>query len=166
MKKPREAAQPLAEWNRVPNRIGRSIRGLSERELDLRGGSEGWSIRENVHHLVEANLVTANMIIAALATNGGNFDWTWVNPDKSWMRRVGYDRAEIGPALEMLRALCRHISSLVNGQPEALARTVRLNDSPGATRYVMTVEKILIQEIEHAGDHLGMIREIRKLHSR
>jgi len=165
MKKEPDLQGPLAAWSKIPSRIRNSIRGLNERDLRLRGGSEGWSIRETVHHLVEANLVASNMIIAALATNGCDYDWTWVNPDKSWMRRVGYDTADVGPAIETLRALCRHISGLVAAQPGALARTVKLNDVPGATRYVMTVEKILSQEVEHANEHLGDIRDARGLHS-
>jgi DinB family protein len=166
VKKESDVNRPVAEWNKIAGKIRNSIRGLNETDLGLRGGSEGWSIRENVHHLVEANLVASNMIIAALATNGSYYDWTWVNPDKSWMQRVGYDTADVGPAIETLRALCQYISGLLGGRPGALARTVKLNDAPGATRYVMTVEKILWQEVEHANDHLGDIRSTRKLHSR
>lgn len=159
-------SEALAAWSRIPDRIRHSIRGLNESELDLRGGSEGWSIRESVHHLVEANLVASNMIIAALATNGCNFDWTWVNPGKSWMRRVGYDTADVRLAVKALSAVCRHMSALVAAQPGALDRTVKLNDAPGAKRYVTTVEKILGQEIEHAKEHLADVRTTRRLHSR
>lgn len=75
--------EPLAAWVEIPGRIRKSLRDLNESDLRLRGGSEGWSIRETVHHLVEANLVASNMIIAAIATNGCDYDWTWINPDKS-----------------------------------------------------------------------------------
>lgn len=166
MKKEPDIQEPLAEWNKIPSRIRNSVRGLSESELDLRGGSEGWSIRETVHHLVEANLVASNMIIAALATDGCDYDWTWVNPNKSWMRRVGYDTAHVNLAIKTLQSLGPHISALVATQARALARTVKLNDTPGAPRYVMTVEKIIRQEVEHANEHLGDIRDVRRLHSR
>ena len=137
------------------------MRGLSEEELDHRGGGEGWSIRENVHHLVEANLIASNMIIAALATDGYEFDWTWVQTGRKWAQRLGYDKISIEPAIALLRALGRHIAALVSAQPGALARKVRLNDKPGAPRYTMTVEKILEQEIEHVRGHLGDIQSIR-----
>jgi hypothetical protein len=166
MKKGPNLQEPLAAWNKIPSRVRTSVRGLSESELNLRGGSEGWSIRETIHHLVEANLVASNIIVAALATDGCDYDWTWVNPNKSWMRRVGYDTANVDFAIKTLHALCRHISALVAAQPRALTRTVRLNDSPGAPRYVMTVEKILRQEVAHANEHLGDIRDARRLHSR
>lgn len=158
--------QLSAGWNKVPGRIQRAIRGLDERDLDLTGGPEGWSIRENVHHLVEANLIAATMIIAALAVDGYEFDWTWVNPDKSWMRRAGYDKADARQAIKTLRALCRHVSGLLDGRPDVLARRIRVNDSPGAPRYVLTIEKILSQEIEHASQHLAEIQSTRRRHSR
>lgn len=159
------ARNPIGEWNRIPPNIRLSIRDLNGPGLNQRGGAEGWSIREHVHHLVEANLVASNMIIAALATDGANFDWTWVNPTKEWMRRIGYTTADVEPAIKTLRALCRHISALVASQPDALTRTVMLNDTPGGKRYAMTIEQILWQEIDHAGDHLQEIRTIRKFHS-
>ncbi len=81
-KKP-DLEEPLAAWVEIPGRIRNSLRDLNESDLRLRGASEGWSIRETVHHLVEANLVASNMIIAAIATNGCDYDWTWINPDKS-----------------------------------------------------------------------------------
>ena len=156
---------PLREWSRIADRIRRSLRGLSERDLELKAGSDGWSIRETVHHLVEANLIASNMIIAALACDGLDYDWTWVNPDKSWMRRVGYNTASVEPALKTLRFLSRHISELIANQPQATARTLRLNDAPRAKRYVMTVEKLLWQEVEHANEHLGDIREALRVHN-
>ena len=157
---------PLAAWKRIPIRIRSLTKDLSKSELDLKGGSDGWTIRETVHHLVEANLVAANMIVAALATNGGYCDWTWMNPNKSWMRRVGYDLVSIDPAMKLLRALSQHISELIANNPQTLSRTVQLSNMLDGPKYLMTVEGILRQEVEHADDHLQVIQEIRKGHSR
>ena len=154
----------VAAWRRVPGRIRAAIRGLDEEDLDRRGGGEQWSIRETVHHLVEANLIASNMILAALAADGYEYDWTWVNPSRSWMKRVGYDKAGVEPAIALLRAVCKHIAALVADEPARLTRSVRVNDSPGAKRYVLSVEAILRQEADHAGDHLRSIREIRERH--
>ena len=150
--------EAIDEWAMIPADIEKSISGLSETDLDRRGGSEGWSIREYVHHLVEANLVASTMVIAALANTGGDFDWTWVNPNEAWMKRVGYDKADVKPALTMLTAVCDHITGIVAAQPGMLERYIRLNDSPGAKRYSATVEKILRDEREHANHHRADIR--------
>ena len=165
MKKGTVPEDALADWKKIPTRLKRSINGLTDRQMDLKGGSDGWTIRENVHHLVEANLVAANMIVAALATDCGYFDWTWVNPNKSWMRRVGYDSTGVEPAVKMLRALSQHISALIADKPQAFSRKVELSDTPTGPRYIMTIEGILRQEIEHADEHLKVIDAIRKRHS-
>ena len=154
----------LAEWNRIPSRIQAAIRGLDAKGLDRAGGDERWSIRETVHHLVEANLIASNMIIAALGVDGYEFDWTWVNPDKAWMRRLGYTTSDVKPALAVLRSLCAHLSALLESRPNALSRTVSLNDSPGAPRYTKSVAEILEEQIEHAADHLQQIRDTRRRH--
>lgn len=158
MERKRHRNQVLAEWSRIPTRLRRAVRGLDARTLSRSGGSDRLSINETVHHLVEANLIASNIIIAALATDGYDYDWTWVNPDKRWMHRLGYDRRPVGPAITMLRALCAHVTGLIGGERRALMRTVRLNDAAGAPRYVMTVEDILRQEVQHADEHLGEIR--------
>lgn len=141
----------LSEWMKVPTRIRAAIRGV---DLDARG-REGWTIRETVHHVIEANLIAGNMIIAAMAEDGQEFDWTWVNPNKSWMRRLGYDTASVEPAIAMLRALTRHIAELIAQKPAAMKRTVSLNDAPGAPRYLRTIEEIIREQIEHAESHLA-----------
>jgi DinB superfamily len=159
MKKAR--VEGVEAWAKIPADIRKSIRGLSGTDLDRRGGSEGWSIREYVHHVVEANMVASTMVIAALANNGGEFDWTWVNPNEAWMKRVGYDKADVRAALRVLATLCDYIAGIVAAQPGMLERYVRLNDSPGAKRYNATVEKILKDEREHANHHLADIRVTR-----
>jgi hypothetical protein len=82
------------------------------------------------------------------------------------MRRVGYDSAAVEPAIKVLRALAQHISALLANNPRAFSRTVQLSDTPDGPRYLMTVDGILRQEVEHAGEHLKVIQAIRKRHSR
>lgn len=160
MKRGSADGDKIAEWRRIPFKLRKSIRGLSTDQLDVRGGSDGWSIRETVHHIVEANLIASNMMIAALAADGTDYDWTWVNPDKAWMRRVGYDKADLDPAIKALHAVALHITGLIRNDGR-MRRAVRLNDAPGDERYTLTIEQILVQEIEHAEDHLRNIRSIR-----
>jgi hypothetical protein len=147
----------IATWSDIPDAIAEAI---ARADLDRRGGPHQWSIRESVHHLVEANLIAAGMMIAALGKSGSTFDWSWLNPDRGWMTRLGYDRAEVGPALDLLRALCRHVSALLDANPKARQRKVTLFDTPGGKRYTKTIAQILEQEIEHAEEHLRMVREI------
>ena len=157
-------AEAVRAWLKIPRAIENALEDLGEDALDLRGGEDGWSIRETVHHLVEANLVASNIIIAALANNDCTYDWSWVIPDAAWMQRVGYDTAPIRPALDTLRGLCEHISGLVSATSGGLGRQVRLLDAPGAELYTKTVQDILKHEVEHAADHLRDVVETRAAH--
>jgi hypothetical protein len=161
-----EAAEALRAWLAIPESIERAIDGLREDDLDLRGGADGWSIRETVHHLVEANLVASNIMIAALARSGCTYDWSWVNPDAAWMRRVGYDSAPIRPALATLHALCEHIAGLIRAADHGDQREVQLLDAPGAKLYTKAVKDLLTQEVEHADEHLGVLAQTRAAHGR
>jgi hypothetical protein len=148
-------------WLDIPRQIELSLDALPEEALDFRGGAEDWSIREYVHHIVEANLVAATIVIAALADNRCVYDWSWVNPDADWMRNLRYDRAPIAPALELLKVLGRHIATLVDAAPGGRARQALLLDAPGEKPYSVTIENVLLQESEHARQHLADVMHIR-----
>jgi hypothetical protein len=161
MTKRDKAGEVVARWMAIPRQLRKVVRGLPDARLDVRAGPEGLSIRETVHHLVEANLVASNIIVAALANSGSSYDWTWVNPDASWMRRLGYDKAPIGPALSTLDALSRHLAALLSVTADGLQRTVQLYDAPSAPRYTKTVSQILSDEVQHARDHLQALPQRR-----
>jgi hypothetical protein len=154
-------AKALAAWASIPRDIRRAIAGLSRRDLKARGGSEGWSIQEYAHHLVEANLVASNIILAALGRPGCTYDWSWVIPDRQWMKRLRYDKAPLEPAIKLLEALCAHVAGIAGGAPGSPKRSVRLLDSPGARLRRRTVRQVLDDECEHARHHLRDIADTR-----
>ena len=159
-----EASAALRAWLAIPASIEKAIDGLGEDDLDLRDG--GLSIRETVHHLVEANLVASNIMIAGLAKSGCTYDWSWVTPDAAWMQRVGYDSAPVRPALSTLHALCAHIGGLIEGTSDGFRREVQLLDAPGAELYSRTIRDLLMQEVEHAAEHLRTLAQTRVAHGR
>ncbi len=152
----------VEKWSAIPGRIRRSVRGLGKAGLATRGGSEGWSIAESVHHLVEANFIASHIVLAALGKPGCTYDWSWVNPDLAWMKRLGYDRAPVEPALRLLEALTRHVSALLTRHPAALRNHVGLLDAPGKPPRRITVAKLLRDEVSHATHHLGDIESTKK----
>lgn len=107
-----------------------------------------------VHHLLEANLVASNMILAALGTHGYEFDWSWLVPDEEWVARLGYEKAAAEPALELFRALTKYFATLLARDPSLLRRTIRLKDSGNSEPYSITVQEILAREVAHAREHL------------
>jgi DinB superfamily len=148
------SVQPLSDWLQVARAIESAIEGLTEDDLDSRGGPNGWSIRETVHHLVESNLVACTIVIAAVGKGGCTYDWSWLNPDRAWMERMGYSRGTVAPAIEVLSALCRYVAALLSAGPDALRREIKLLDAPGTDPYPITVEQVIRLEVEHARQHL------------
>lgn len=159
---PKEQRKTLRAWAGIPRKTRRAVSGLSAQELKWRGGSEGWSIREQVHHLVEANLVASNIVLAILGRPGCKYDWSWVIPDERWMKGLGYDRAPLEPALELMEALCAHVAAIVGRAPGSMTQHVRLLDSPGAKLRRRTLEQVLNDQCEHVQHHLREIAETRK----
>ena len=154
-------ASTVREWKAIPRDLRRAVAGLPASRLRRRGGSEGASILEYAHHLVEANVVASTIALAALGSPGCRFDWSWMYPDARWRKSLGYGRAPLGPALDLLESLCRHVAGLVLSAPRGGSRFVRLVDSPGARARRRTVEQILFEECEHARQHLRDIEEAK-----
>jgi hypothetical protein len=151
----------LAVWSSIPRRLRKAVSGLSVRELAARGGSEGRSIREYVHHLVEANLVTSTIVLAALGRPGCKFDWSWLIPDTVWMRRLRYDRLPVDPAIDLLESLCLHVAGVVRQAPGSMRRKVRLVGSQSRRASHRTLGQVLEDECEHARHHLRDIESTK-----
>lgn len=150
-------------WRQVPGDIVALIAGRSDDELAKLPGSEGLSLKELVHHLTEANIVAATIIIAALGASGSTFDWSWLWPNREWTDRMGYGKVPTATSLRTLESLIAHVSNVVKAAGRgALTRKVRLFDSPGAETYTKTVAEIIQQEVDHAAQHLGDVKKARR----
>ena len=158
----RSNAATLAAWRAIPRRIRAVTRGLSAAGLDRRGGSEDWSIREYVHHLIEANLVASTIVVAALGSPGCRYDWSWMWPSRKWMRRLGYSKAPLEPAIQFLESLTAHLGGLLARSPRKLTLRVRVAGTRSSRGKLTTVRKVLQDEVEHADHHLGDVAAILK----
>jgi uncharacterized damage-inducible protein DinB len=144
----------LRSWRRIPRQVEKTVKGLSREELVARKEKKLMSVHETVHHVAEANTVAASMIIAAIGKDGATYDWSWLYPNLDWIKRMGYAKAPIKPAIRMLDAMNEHVANLVRVNPKVLKRKVTLFDTPGGETYTMTVEEIMHHEASHAIDHL------------
>lgn len=159
------AFETLRQWRAIPRRIRRATRGLSATQLDRRGGSEAWSIREYAHHLIEANLVAATIVVAAVGSPGCRYDWSWMWPSRKWMRRLGYSKAPLEPAIRLLEGLTAHLGGLLARSPRKLSTRVRVAGTRNGRGKLTTVAKVFQDEVDHADHHLGDVAAIRKARS-
>jgi hypothetical protein len=74
--------------------------------------------------------------------------------------------AELGPALELLEALCAHVAGVLRAARGGMRRYVRLLDAPGARLRRRTVAQVLADECEHVEHHLRDVAATRKAHGR
>jgi hypothetical protein len=145
----------LADWQAIPAKIDGVIAGRSDEELRSAPGSDGMSMLELVHHITQANIVAASMVIAACGASGCTYDWSWLWPNKEWVDRMGYNSLPSRPAIDLLAALTGHVSNVISNDTTMLTREVRLFDSPGAETYAKTVSDLIKAEIDHADEHLS-----------
>jgi hypothetical protein len=137
-----------------------AVRGLGARQLDSKPGD--LSVRETVHHLVEAHVVASSIVIAALGGPGCTYDWSWMQPFGPWIGRLGYGTMPIRPSLAALRALNRFVGTVVKRLPDGLDREVLLREEPGVRPHRATVADVLRQEVEQVADHLRPLRGLRR----
>ena len=154
-------ADVLKAWNAIPRKIRRSVQDVSPRRLGWRENAEEWSMREYAHHLIEANLIAATIVIAAIGKPGAVYDWSWVTPSGGWVTRMGYNRVSLDRGLLLLEQLCRYVTSVVRAAPRGLASTVRLRDERSGSLERKSVEQVLRDECEHARHHLRDMARIR-----
>ena len=151
---------PLSAWRSIVPLVHGMVEGLSGAQLDRRGAGGSMSPRETVHHLAEAQVVAGSIVIAALGSPGSVYDWSWMLPFGPWMERLRYDQKPLEPSLRLIDALNDYVASQVEPLPDALGRKVRLVDQPGAEPRTATVADVLLQEVEHAREHVDEARQL------
>jgi hypothetical protein len=144
----------LEAWKGIPALLEQVLAGA---DLDTRRGAE-MTLREVVHHLVEAHVVSAGIIVAALGSPGCVFDWSWMLPFGPWMERMAYDRKPIEPSLRLLAALNDWVAAQIEPLADGLAREVKLRDEPEGPVRSVTVAELLRQEVEHAREHVSAVQ--------
>ena len=151
----------LEAWKSIVGLVRGLAEGLSDEELDRGRAKSGMTIRETVHHVAEANVVGASIVVAALGSPGCVFDWSWMMPFGKWMERLSYDRKPIAPALRLIEALNAYVVAQVEPLADGLDRIVRLRDEPGAEPHAVSVAEVLLQEADHARQHVEEARALR-----
>jgi hypothetical protein len=141
----------LDDWRTIPAMLDRFVaRGPLDDKVD-----DAMTRRELVHHIVEANVVAAAILVAALGAPGSTFDWSWMMPFGPWLERMSYKTKPIEPSLALVHALNAYVVAQIEPLADALDREVLLRDTPGGEPRRSTVAGVLQQEIDHARGHLA-----------
>ncbi|UCG51869.1 MAG: DinB family protein [Candidatus Latescibacterota bacterium] len=154
----------LARYVSIPRELDDALAGLSEAHLDLTRGPETWTIREIVHHIVDADALTKNMVMAALGNSGCTFELDWYDPTNTWARTLDYSHRPVESALQLLRANHAYLGELLEHLPDGHRRCVRSERFQRRGTQSLTVAELIDIQTRHATHHIGQIVSTRKQH--
>jgi len=142
-----------------------ALGGLSESDLSL-GPTDGWNIRQIVHHLADGDELWKACILLALGNPEAEFhlSWYWDVSQDDWAEQWSYDRRDIATSLSRLRANRLHVVDLLKQKPEAWNYAARIHwpSQPDESR--ISIAEVVKMQTDHAHHHLGDVLAIREAH--
>ncbi|MDZ7289409.1 MAG: DinB family protein [candidate division KSB1 bacterium] len=159
-------AEILVRYVTLPDELEAALAGLAEADFDLARSPGAWTIRQTVHHIVDADEVTKLIIKAALGNSGCTFGLEWYDLKNSWVTIMNYASRPIAPALALFRANHRDLELLLQQLPEAWERYVMLKREANSELRKVTVGQLIQTQTSHAEHHLEQIRATRQAHGR
>jgi hypothetical protein len=136
---------------------------LPEAHLDWRLSNCEWSIRQNVHHLVDDLDVWAMCIKKALVTPGIVVRFEGFPGNNAWADGLLFEQRAIQPQLDLILAQRRAVAALGEHFADAWGRTMCIADSSGEIRATLSVADILKMLTDHMNEHLAVIEKILKM---
>ncbi len=137
-----------------PKRLEAAVAGVPKDVLDFKPAAEHWSIRENVAHLADTDLVAATRLRYILAHPGA----TLVAFDQNtWATALGYASRSVEGSLGLLRAVRESTADVLRRAPAEAWEYAGAHVELGP----QTVEWIVNHFAEHLDGHLATITKRR-----
>ncbi len=150
-----EIADILERYRRGAEVVAVAATGAAGSQLDFQPSPGGWSVRQILGHMADAELIAAvrfRWIIAEENPPLPGYD------QKAWAERLHYDKRRVSDTLDTFRRLRAGNFSLLAGQtPETFSR--RGNHSEDGT---MTLLELVRDAIDHTEKHALQIAEVRR----
>jgi hypothetical protein len=146
----------LQLYDQGANELEHAIDGLSEEDLDVCLSPGKWSIRQNVLHLVDMELVTMHKLKFALAESGRKYIGNSFSQD-AWTAGLDYKIRSIGAEVELFKAVRKHIVQMCKHLPDAMDRFVVASGKHETAGRLM---KMMHGHVRH---HLRTITKIRHM---
>lgn len=151
---PDEHADAFARFTRGPALVRAAIDGAGPAAFNRRPPGDGWSMRDAVIHLADAELVLAVRLRLTLA-GGEPVLPAW--DGEGWRRRLLYVFRDPEAALECFRLVRQGNAELLREcAPDAWERAGRL---PGAG--AVTAGGLAARAAAHAEEHAAQLRALR-----
>jgi uncharacterized damage-inducible protein DinB len=145
----------LAQLAAAPANLRAAVAGLSDRQLDTPYRLGGWTVRQVVHHLADAQV---NWYIRPKLAVTEDLPVTKAYAEQLWAELADARTAPVEPSLQMYEGVterwCRFLESLAPGDWSR-----RFTNAEWGT---LTVEDTLRGMAWHARHHTAHITELRK----
>lgn len=152
--------QVLDLYRTGPDKLEAALAGLTETDLDLPRAPGKWTIREIVHHIVDADMGTYQVLRLALGLPGYEIKSNVFNPDE-WNKGIDCTHRPIGPAVALLKAARAWVMEVVEHLPDSLDRYAQWPSG-----YKAEVRDLLRQVGNHALHHIDQIEDTRRKYGR
>jgi hypothetical protein len=149
-----------------PEELNKVLKNLSEEDLELSREKGKWTIRQLVHHIVDADDIWKTCIKAALGNSGCNFDISWYLLDNRCSKSLEYSNRPIDDALMLFQAMRKHITHLINHLPQPWDRYITISRHDMKDEKKFTVSNMIKWQNTHLQIHLRQIIETRKVHNK
>ena len=155
--------QLLARYLSVPDAVESALSGLADAMLNISRAPGAWTIRQIVHHIVDADDMTKGIIKAALGQSGCVYRLDWYDPGNRWAQTLEYARRPVAPALALLRANHRQLEDLLRHLPDGWERFGVIKRDASAPENKITVAQLMEKQTAHALHHIQQIAMTRHM---
>jgi len=154
----------LQQYADLPFQLKKALHGLSVSDYGLSRLEGKWTIREIVHHLVDADSLVHTLVMVALGNPGSTYDQTWYKTDNSWVQALEYQQRSIDLALALFKANHQSLVELLKILPASLEQHIILRWEKDPSGSKITVKQLLLSRIQHGRNHIAQILETRRQH--
>ncbi len=132
---------------------------MEDIDLDKRLTPETWSIRQNVHHMVDGDMTWTMLMKIAIFNSGTPFDFGWYKNNDISAEELLYTQRSIELIVQLFRANRAQMSELFTLLVDAGDRYIQLTTPQGA--HPVPLSQMVAIQASHAMEHIGEIRAIR-----
>lgn len=162
MESPKNQEKVFESFKEGPDILEKTLKDISDIELDYVPSNGGWSIRQIIHHVVDGDDLWKNGIKIALGGEAEfTLNWYLALPQIEWAKRWSYDKRSIDISLTLFRAIRRHILQLLECVPDSCNKSVRFRNHKEEIE-ILPVHLVIEMQADHVKHHCKRILEIRE----
>lgn len=153
----------IAQYAAGSEQLNNALEDLSESDFDVSRAEGKWTIRQIIHHIVDAEDIWETCLKAGMGNSGCIFDFSWYIPDNKCAEPLDYANRPISLAVESFNATRRYIVELVKHLPDAWERYILFTHGDIMKEKKFMIGDIIGWQIRHLQIHIDQVRETRKV---